>query len=248
MEPKDKVLLSQPITIKTVAQNGKTAVTHMEKLQVEYYRTEDIIKIDEHLRPTIELRARGADYAATVWEELEAELCEYGQLRQTKAERKTHRPRFAEDQENSDLGSPVHEATTAIEESELGPHVTPDFDVPRYVNKNGDRLRGFGQYRSQRSSSSSETLTDSQQGSSSPLSSEYGLMGIQDPQKNIQLSPRSEEMCEYLRDWPRSTKKSKRVGSCDTASTCDYDSIEIDRISRSRRSRCPSRNLSDYPL
>lgn len=217
MDSKDDFLSLRSRSIKKVTRAAKKAVTNKKKLRADCYRTENMAKTYIDRRATTKPNYREPNYAALFWEKLEAELREYNQLIQTETGRQTLRHRSMEDEKSHGSRTSVPEAKTAINEFEPSSYRALGCDISRY--QNGSKSNDYGNYRPQGISCSSETSIDTQDGFSNPMTSEDGFADFRYPQRDCQLTPRSEEMCEYLRAWPQSTRHSECVNICDHPST-----------------------------
>jgi hypothetical protein len=284
MDPNNNEVTTR-LRIRRVIPHGKTIVARLERSKVDRHRLEGSVKKETHLRD---------------WEDLEAELCEYGQLSPIEAEHLVQPIRSTENYERDD-------SWTSVTTKHGTTHRPRESEAPIECSGSGQRLDG--PYRSMNNSNDSTNSTTSTSISARVLSSE-GSGSSEALIRQPLLSPRSKAMCESLQAWPYSANDSKSVDirvdvmnaaeyQTETFFSSDYsdswsgfeldheeeslvecrgahekfsidmydgdgnsesnlqtfqagrvvwednNSIFLDTMARSRRSRCPSRDLSE---
>jgi hypothetical protein len=307
MDSEDDILTTPLIIRSAAARERKKPVAYIEKLKAECHQIDESIKKDKYPQLAKGRGYQGQDYLTTHWAELEAELLEYGQPCQTGTEYPIQQPGYREDHSSGDPGVSTVVEKPTVNESEEDTDLASGIDVP--LDCGGSGRHRYGPYRSLDNSSYSTESATSASDSVRPFSSEDASEGSRALLAGYKLSPKSEEMCESLRDWHRLTDDAQSVDKCDAlrggkyqnkplsrkgsdcgpswdaldkqeVSTCERydscekvgieacdednksaqpqwsiiqagnavgedDSIEVDQEARSRRSRCPSRDLAE---
>jgi hypothetical protein len=257
MESNNEIPTTRVLIISRVDPRGQRVVPEMARLKAEYHLEERITN-NKYRRPTKKKAHKRLGNEEARWDQLEAELCEYNQLHQSGADYQRKQSGFEDNSEGTDSGQPTggRAADNQIE---------GDLPSESSFHGPGGMRRNYRLDHSPRNPSSSTTLADSSFRATEPLPSEDGPDSLHSPLPYLQLSPESVDVDmveslpaqEHLNAGSGSARNGEAVSnwcqhqdepisrSSDSDSFGDASEDEVDKLARSRRSRNPSRDLSD---